>query len=496
MSSADPNLQSTPPADLVGGVAAPAPRGAIPKGLLWTAGGAILAVIVVARLAQDISSGELGAEPKQGAREPGSTISKERVKLEMDAGKGQAKKPAELTEKQVADAIAQPAALSAAEAAAAARGSPAGGSPFSEKASTVPSAGDSLRTTSVEKNSEVPLDLQRFGKAAANPAPPPSGRDAASLRTAVGGTEMARPAPVSKEEEELFSRRSSPLMVGGASSGSSGSAGDLSPAQMAALLRGGTPTDGISKTADPISELLKKYQDATGSGAAQGAGGNKQADWLKAQQSAPPPITVFSQPAPQGIVVLPGSVINAVTRTTIRSDLPGDFIGLVTEDLYDSLNGRTVVIPKGSRLSGSASSDLRPGQERALTAIKQVFFPDGRSFDLQGATGSDAEGAAGLYDEVERHYFRRYGVGLVLASIAYAVDRISPNNQVVVLNGAATQQQQTLSSYAGQTLADTTKSYVQQQQQIQDVLIIKAGYPFTILVRQPLSLIPTNARTQ
>lgn len=485
---------SSAPADLVGGTAPPKPRGSAPKKLLWIGGLSLLSVMVIGKAVSDYSNDTLSDVSHQAKREPGSAISKESVKAEFDAGKALATPKKEMTDEQVRAAIAQPASLSAAEAAAAARGEPPGSPPLASR-SSAPSVGDSLSTTSVEKNTSTPEGLFRTSRGAPGQAPIASAGPSANNPFRSGGTaaDAAKNNQVSKEEEELFSRRNSPLMVGGATGSSAGSSNtDATQAQLEKLLRnqsGGAPAKG----ADSMADLLQKYQQIAGTGS--GAASSAQNDWVK-QANSPPPSTIFSQPAPQGIVVLPGSVINAVTRTTIRSDLPGDVIGMVTEDLYDSTNGRNVVIPKGSRLSGIANSDLKPGQERALTAFKQVFFPDGRSFDLQGATGSDAEGASGMYDDVERHYFRRYGAGLLLASLAYVADRLNPKNQVVVVGNSTGQQQQTLSTFAGQTMLETTKSYINQQGNIPDTLIIKAGQPFTIIVKQPLSLIPTNSRIQ
>ena len=482
------------PADVVGGTAAPAPRGSAPKKLLWIGGLSLLAVMVIGKAVSDYSNDALSEVSKQAKREPGAAISKDVVKAEFDAGKLMAAPKKEMTDEQVRAAIAQPASLSAAEAAAAARGEPAGSSQLATR-SNAPSVGDAVSTTSVEKNSSTPEGLFRTNRSASIPAPTAGAQTPGSnpFRPAGSAAEAAKNNQVSKEEEELFSRRSSPLMIGSAGGSSTGASGaDATQTQLEKLLRN-QPNGAPSKGADSMSDLLKKYQEISGTGAA--GARSAQSDWAK-QVNSPAPPALFSQPAPQGIVVLPGSVINGVTRTTIRSDLPGDVIGMVTEDLYDNINGRAVVIPKGSSLRGIVNSELKPGQERALPAFKQVFFPDGRSFDLQGATGSDAEGASGFYDEVERHYFRKYGAGLLLASLAYATDRLNPKNQVVVVGNSTGQQQQTLSTFAGQTMLETTKSYINEQASLPNTLIIKAGYPFTIIVKQPLSLIPTNSRIQ
>ena len=57
-----------------------------------------------------------------------------------------------------------------------------------------------------------------------------------------------------------------------------------------------------------------------------------------------------------------GTIIPSVTISKINSDLPGDVVAQVSENIYDSKTGNYLLIPKGSKLYGSYLSDINFGQ--------------------------------------------------------------------------------------------------------------------------------------
>ena len=63
-------------------------------------------------------------------------------------------------------------------------------------------------------------------------------------------------------------------------------------------------------------------------------------------------------------VVQAGSIISAALITAIRSDLPGQIIAQVTENIFDSPTGRTLLVPQGTRLIGIYDSQVSFGQSR------------------------------------------------------------------------------------------------------------------------------------
>ena len=112
-------------------------------------------------------------------------------------------------------------------------------------------------------------------------------------------------------------------------------------------------------------------------------------------------------------VVQAGSVIPAALITGIRSDLPGQVTAQVTQNVYDSPTGRTLLIPQGARLIGEYDSDISAGQDRVLLAWDRLILPGGRSIQLGREPGADAAGMAGLSDRSNFHWGRMLRAALI-----------------------------------------------------------------------------------
>ena len=84
--------------------------------------------------------------------------------------------------------------------------------------------------------------------------------------------------------------------------------------------------------------------------------------------------------------------------------MPGQVTAQVTQNVYDSLTGSTLLIPQGSRLIGQYDAEISFGQSRALLAWNRLILPNGRSIILDRQPGTDAQGAAGLSGKVNNHW--------------------------------------------------------------------------------------------
>src|SRR3546814_7536524 len=87
-----------------------------------------------------------------------------------------------------------------------------------------------------------------------------------------------------------------------------------------------------------------------------------------------------------------GTVIPAALLTAVNSDLPGQVIATVTEQVYDSVTGRHLLIPQGSRLIGQYDSQVPFGQRRALLVWTRLIRPNGSSLVLDRLPATDAAG--------------------------------------------------------------------------------------------------------
>ena len=186
-----------------------------------------------------------------------------------------------------------------------------------------------------------------------------------------------------------------------------------------------------------------------------------------------------------------GAVIPAVMIGGINSDLPGQVIAQVKENVYDSKTGQHLLIPQGSRLIGLYDSSVTYGQERVLLAWNRVIFPNGDSFNLQGMPGADKGGYAGFFDEVDNRYFKIFGNAILMSIISAGVQISQPNNGG---NGNNSNQgpsvSQTVGAALGQQIGQTALTITQKNLNIQPTLKIRPGYEFNVMVTADMILPP------
>jgi hypothetical protein len=108
-------------------------------------------------------------------------------------------------------------------------------------------------------------------------------------------------------------------------------------------------------------------------------------------------------------VLQAGNVIPAAMVTGLRSDLPGQVVAQVTENVYDSPTGRFLLIPQGSCLVGQYDAQVSFGQSRVLLVWSRLLLPNGRSIVLERQPGADGAGYAGLEDGVAPRPRRLFG---------------------------------------------------------------------------------------
>ena len=182
-----------------------------------------------------------------------------------------------------------------------------------------------------------------------------------------------------------------------------------------------------------------------------------------------------------------GAVVPGVMLTGINSDLPGNMIAQVSQNVYDTATGRNLLIPQGARLYGVYDSRVVYGQQRVLIAWNRIIFPDGSSMSIGAMPGADMAGMAGFSDEVDNHYLRIFGsavlMSLVTGGMAYAMD--SANNNVGSSDNGTSMQDEMTSALAAQ-LGQTTTTLLQKNLNIKPTLEVRPGYQFNIVVTKDL----------
>jgi type IV secretion system protein VirB10 len=182
-----------------------------------------------------------------------------------------------------------------------------------------------------------------------------------------------------------------------------------------------------------------------------------------------------------------GFVVPATLISGINSELPGQIVAQVSQDVYDTPTGKWKLIPQGSRLVGQYSSEVGYGQSRVLVAWQRIVFPDGKALDIGAMPGADGAGYAGFNDKVNNHYMRIFGSALLMSAITAGatVSQNCAQNSSNASGGLSTNCE--LSQALGQQLGTTTAQLIQKNLSIAPTLEIRPGYRFNVIVTKDMT---------
>ena len=184
-------------------------------------------------------------------------------------------------------------------------------------------------------------------------------------------------------------------------------------------------------------------------------------------------------------VLQAGSTIAAALVTGVQSDLPGPVAAQVTRNVYDSLTGRTLLIPQGSKLIGTYDAQVSFGQKRVLLAWDRLILPDGRSVQLDRLVGADASGRSGLQDGVDAHWGAMAKAALLSSVLGVGAELGSDDDGDVA---------RALRRGVQDTVNQTGQQVVRRQLDVQPTLTLRAGLPLTLLVTRDMVLEPADHR--
>jgi type IV secretion system protein TrbI len=186
-----------------------------------------------------------------------------------------------------------------------------------------------------------------------------------------------------------------------------------------------------------------------------------------------------------------GSVIPAVLLTGINADLPGTIVAQVRNDVFDSVTGRYLLMPRGTRLVGTYDNRIVQGQRRVLVAWTRLLYPDGSSVDLLGMPGTDEAGYAGFGANVNEHLNKVFTSALLLSIIGAGAQLSQPQQSSSLY--AAPSVGQTIAGAIGQQIGNTSIQLTQRQLEIPPTLEVSPGYLFNVLVDRDIVLMAPYA---
>lgn len=179
-----------------------------------------------------------------------------------------------------------------------------------------------------------------------------------------------------------------------------------------------------------------------------------------------------------------GSVIPATLITGINSDLPGRIAAQVSQNVYDSATGHSLLIPQGTKLLGRYDSKISFGQSRVLVIWTDIIFPNGATLHIGGMAGTDPEGYGGFDDQVDNHYFKVFGSAILIAAIGAGIDMSVPASSPHGYRQTPTDAAR--NSFA-QTFGRVAEQTISKNLNVQPTLEIRPGYVFNVLVDQDMT---------
>lgn len=179
--------------------------------------------------------------------------------------------------------------------------------------------------------------------------------------------------------------------------------------------------------------------------------------------------------------VMAGTLISASLITGLDSDLPGLVVAQITLPVYDSVSGKILLIPPGSRLIGSYDSVVAFGQSRALVVWQRIIMPDGSSIQIDNLPATDAQGYAGLEDDVDYHTWALIK-GVAISTLLGVGSELAISGQSDLMLSIRNSTQDSVNQ-AGQQIT-------QKNLNIQPTIKVRPGWPLRVIVHKDLVMRP------
>lgn len=184
-----------------------------------------------------------------------------------------------------------------------------------------------------------------------------------------------------------------------------------------------------------------------------------------------------------------GTTIPAVLISAINTTLAGTVVAQVRQNVFDSVKGKYLLIPKGSKLLGEYDSRVSYGQRRVLIAFNRVIRPDGSSILLGKPTSSDLQGAAGIEGNVDNHWGRVLGAATISTILSIGAGVVADKNTNGP-NAAYIGARQGAFLGAASGISNTGQSIVNRALDVQPTITLPAGYEFNVIVKKDMVLTP------
>lgn len=179
-----------------------------------------------------------------------------------------------------------------------------------------------------------------------------------------------------------------------------------------------------------------------------------------------------------------GAFIPAALVTAVDTSRPGPVVASVTQNVFDTVTGRTLLVPQGSRLIGRHGGDSKYGDRRAFLVWDRLILPNGSSLILTEEAGVDAQGAVGLRGRADRRLLQ-LGIATLFAGAVTTLGELARDggDEDRSLLGSAGDAASIEAAQVGGRLID-------RELEVRPSIRVRAGAPVRVLLTRDLILEP------
>jgi type IV secretion system protein TrbI len=196
-------------------------------------------------------------------------------------------------------------------------------------------------------------------------------------------------------------------------------------------------------------------------------------------------------PAISPYEVKAGTVIPSVMLSGINSDLPGEIIAQVVQNVYDSATGKYLIVPQGSKLVGAYDHGVVLGQKRVLISWNRIIYPDSSSVEIEGMAGQDQAGYAGFKDKTNNHVGPAIRSALLMSAITAGAQLSQPRAS---RGDYSYSSQQIAAASLGQQLNQLGMASYSSRVNMAPTITIRPGYRFNVMVNRDMVLAPWQGK--
>ncbi|TAL72865.1 MAG: TrbI/VirB10 family protein [Burkholderiaceae bacterium] len=193
-----------------------------------------------------------------------------------------------------------------------------------------------------------------------------------------------------------------------------------------------------------------------------------------------------------GLALYEGTIVRTVLDKGINTDLPGSIRAHVTSDVYDSVYGTHLLIPRGSVVIGEYNTGLVAGQDRVLVALTRLILPNGQSVSLMGTPAEDGQGVSGLPADIDNHYLKIFGASLMVG----AASMLLPNQQQNITVNMSPSGIQEGGTVFGTTLQEAITNLSKRNLNIQPTGTVDVGAAFLFTITRDIVMDDYAGRLQ